>query len=243
MSNWINRILMYGASLAAIVPVMANPLDVTHNSQVTLNHNDSLIFSISLAGSSYPGEIEFVLGGMPLGGPVASIPGTSGVYMPGILFSGTIESLDGSISIPFADANATRLGLPGGDLVMVPGSRSGGSYSGPIDLISAVVTLSSQEAAELFASGGAVIDVHNLGGSITFGYPGAPITNDFSASLISPSGDVSMGARVIGAQCVHTPEPATIGLLLLGLALMIPRVLRRAAEPSPVVAEVRTTDR
>ncbi|MGO9786795.1 MAG: hypothetical protein ACLPL5_08310, partial [Stellaceae bacterium] len=129
----------------------------------------SLLFDISAActfcgpGSSYPGEVEILLGGMPLDGPVASIPGTSGVYISGVLFTGTIESQDGSVSIPLTDPDATRLGLPAGDLLLTPGSVSGGSYSGPVDLLSAEVALTAQEAAELFASGEAVIDLHNAG--------------------------------------------------------------------------------
>jgi len=247
MNNWIKRLLIPSVLLAAFVPARANFIDVTHNSQVTLGNNDDLIFDISLAsfaansGSSYPGEIEILLGGMPLGGPVASIPGTSVVYMPGAAFSASIESANGSVSIPLTDANATRLGLPSGDLVMVPGSVSGGSYSGPIDLISGEVTLSSQQAAELFASGDPTIDIHNTGGSVTFGYPGGSITSDFSASLVTPSGDESMGARVMGAECRPSPapEPGTIGLLLIGLAIMLPRVLRRAPrENQPAPARV-----
>jgi hypothetical protein len=209
---------------------------VTGNSQVTLGNSDSLLFYIS-SNLTDPTEIEIVLGGMPLGGPVSSIPGTSSVYMPNELFSGAIESQDGSISIPFTDSDASHLGLPGGDMVLVPGSHSGGSYSGPADLISADVTLSSQEAAALFASGEAVIDLHNIGGNMTFGYTGAPITNDFSASLIGYNGGQSQGARVMQVDCVHTPEPATIGMLLIGLAIILPRVLRQGSLRGAVMAE------
>lgn len=227
MKNWIARLLIWGVPLAVMAPANANPINVTGSSQVTLGSNDSLLFSISKP-SSYPGEIEMVLGGMPLGGPVASIPGTSGVYMPGLLFSATLESQDGSVSIPLTDPNATRLGLPNGDILLTPGSRSGGSYSGPVDLVSAGATLSSQEAAALFGSGEAVVDLQNIGGSMTFGYPGSPITNDFSASLISSDGSQSRGAQVVQVDCQHhpaVPEPATIGLLLIGLAIIMPRVI------------------
>jgi hypothetical protein len=166
---------------------------------------------------------------MPLGGPVASIPGTSGVYVSGILFSGTLESQDGSVSIPLTDSNATRLGLPAGDLLLTPGSRSGGSYSGAIDLLSAAVTLSPQEAAALFASGEAVIHIQNTGAAITFGYAGVPIGSDFSASLIGDGGAQSVGARVMQVECAHAdaPEPGTIGLLLIGLAIIATRLARR----------------
>ncbi len=117
---------------------------------------------------------------------------------------------------------------------MIPGSRSGSSYSGPIDLISGSTNLSHHQAATLFASGEAVIRLDNLGGSVTFGYPCTTIANDFSASLIICDGKLSMGARVMSAALVRTPEPATIGLLLIGLAIMLPRVLQGMRCPQRV---------
>src|ERR1039457_4440979 len=103
MDNQTARLLLLALLLASVAPVTATTLDVTNNSQVTLQTNDSLLFYISdnsscSHGSTYPGEIEMLLGSMPLGGPVASIPGTSGVYMPGILFTRTLASPAGSTS-------------------------------------------------------------------------------------------------------------------------------------------------
>jgi len=207
---------------------MASTVDVTNNSQVTVGANDDLLIYISSAsfssgnGAGYPGGIEMLLGGMPLGGPVADIPGTSGVYMPGILFSGTLESQNGAISIPLTDSDATRLGLPSGDMLLTPGSRSGGSYSGPIDLLSGVVTIGSQEAAALFGSGEVVIDLHNAGAPVTFGYSGSTIASDFSASL--SIGSESLGAQVSRVECSNAPEPGTIGLLIIGLTLICTRI-------------------
>jgi hypothetical protein len=237
--------------LVSLAPAKANLIDVTNASQVTLGAGDSLIFYISSDlpscgnQSQYPSEIEMILGSMPLGGPTASIPGTSGVYMPGILFTGTIESQNGSISIPLADPDAARLGLPAGDLLLAPGSQSGGPHSGPIDLLSAEVTLSSQEAAALFASGEVVIDLHNIGAPIPFGFSSAPIATDFTASLVSSDGSQSVGARVMQVDCIHNnaPEPGTIGLLLIGLAIIARRQVARTPSSArdPLVAPgVRT---
>jgi hypothetical protein len=223
--------LLVALVLASLVPAAASTINVTNDSQLTLDTNDNLLLYITCGhGSTDPGEIEILLGALPLGGPVVSIPGTSGVYMPGILFSGTAESQNGSVSIPLTDPDAARLSLPTGDMLLTPGSLSGGSYSGPIDLLSAEVTLSSQESAALFNSGEAVIDLHNLGADITFGYPGSSIASDFTASLISSNGSESEGARVMQAECVHTnaPEPGTIGLLLIGLTIVAAR-LRKAS--------------
>jgi hypothetical protein len=222
-------VLLAALLLASIAPATATTLDVTNNSQVTLGTNASLLFYISSSAlSSAPGEIEILLGGMPLGGPVASIPGTSGVYLPGILFSGTLESLNGSISIPFIDSDARRLDLPPGDMLLTPGSRSGGSYSGPIDLLSAEATINSTEAA-LLASGEVVIDLTNAGAPITFGYSGSSIATAFSASVFT--GSESMGAQVDRVECSNAPEPGTIGLLIIGLTLICTRVgLARARQ-------------
>ena len=221
--------------LLPCAPVKAAVADVTSSSQVTLNTDDSLLFYLSTDDFScgrqhfYPAEIAMILGGMPLGGPVASIPGTSGVYMPGILFTATLQSEDGSISIPLTDPNAAHLGLPAGDMLLTPGWRGGGSYSGPIDLISGDGAVPSREAAALFASGEVVIDIQNIGNAFTFGYPGSTMANDFAASWISGNGWQSEGAHVLDVQCVrsNTPEPGTIGMLAIGLGLIAFSVISR----------------
>jgi hypothetical protein len=233
MKNYKPCILTLGVLLAFAIPTLASTINVTNASQVTIYTDESLSFSISAGDAfatdneSYPSDIQLVLGSLPLSGPQDSIPGTSGVFVSGMLFSGVIESQDGSVWIPLCDPNATRLGLPAGDMLMVAGFRSGGSYSGPIDELSADVTLSSQAAASLFASGEAVLNLHNTGPAVTFGYSGSPITSAFSASLVTHGGTESEGARVLKVEHITAPEPGTIGLLLIGIALIIPRLLRR----------------
>ena len=180
MKNITYRLLL--AVLMLTVAAGATTIDVTYTPQVTLQTGDSLLFTLSaeLAScghpSQYPGEIEMILGSMPLGGPTESIPNTSSVYIPGILFTGAIESQNGAVSIPLDDPDTARVGLPTGDLLLTPGSRSGGSYSGPIDMLSAEVTLTTQQAAALFSSGDVEIDLQNIGAPITFGYPNSPIS-------------------------------------------------------------------
>src|SRR5580658_784013 len=244
MNNLTAPFLLVAVLLVTIAPAKASLLDVTNDSLVPLGANDDLLFFISSDalssgnGPSYPDEIEMLIGGMPLGGPVASIPGTSGVYMPGILFTGTLESQNGSVSMPLTDSDAMRLGLPGGDMLMTPGSRSGGSYSGPIDLLSAEATISSQQAAALFASGEVVIDIHNTGAPITFGYSGSPISSDFTASLFT--GSQSVGGQIMKVECSNTPEPGTIGLLLIGLTIICTRLGHMQARQRRY-AEIRIT--
>ena len=197
------------------------------DSQVSLAPGASLLFYLSSSyglhapAGSFPGEVSALLEGLPLNETPAPIPGTSGVYMPGVLFSGTLESLDGSVTIPLLDANAAHMGLPAGDLLLTPGSVSGGAYSGSIVDLSAAAIVSSPEAALLFGSGEFVLELHDIAGDITFGYPGSTITGAFSAATISPDGTLSVGARTMGVQLTQAPEPGTIGLLIAGLACAV----------------------
>src|SRR5260370_34428930 len=102
------RFLTLGVLLAFAVPALASTINVTNASQVTIYTNDSLRISISAGAAfatgsaSYPSDIQLVLGSLPLSGPESSIPGTSGVYLSGVLFSGVIESQDASILIPLS---------------------------------------------------------------------------------------------------------------------------------------------
>jgi hypothetical protein len=228
----------------SLAPLQAGNIDVTADSQVTLQDGDSLIVGLgvwnyasqaSAAGlaSPYPTEISFTLGGLPVDLPASAIPGTSASYTPGMLFSASLESLNGAESIPLFDADAALLGLPDGDLVLGTGSRSGGSYSGPISVLSATVTLSSAQAAALFSAASLepwseafVIRLTNLGDGITFGYSGSPISSAVSASLSSADGALSVGAvplqlELQKVELQDCPEPATISLLLIGLAVCL----------------------
>jgi len=223
----------------SLAPLTAGNIDVSADSQVTLQNSESLTVSLGVwnyasaaasAGlaSIYPAGISFTLGGLPDGSPSDAIPGTSATYTPGMLFSATLESLDGSISIPLIDSNAALLGLPGGDLVLTTGSRSGGSYTGPISLLSGTVTLSSAESAELFSaatlqpwSEAFEIRLVNAGDEFTFGYPGSTLAGDVSASLSSAGGTLSVGAIPLQVELRDCPEPGTICLLLIGLAALI----------------------
>ena len=233
----------------SLAPLRAGNIDVTGDSQVTLQDNDSLLIGLgvwnyaSLASgaglaSPYPAEISFTLGGLPVDLPTAAIPGTSASYTPGMLFSASLESTDGSISIPLFDSDAALLGLPDGDLVLGAGFRSGGSYSGPVSVLSATVALNSAQTAELFSaaelesgSEAFVIRLLDVGDDITFGYSGSPITTALSASLSSADGTLSVGAVPLQVELQDCPEPGTIGLFLMGLAAIA--VCARASQDRP----------
>ena len=175
-------------TLAFLTPAIGCTVDVTNSSQVTLGSGDDLIFYLAVnygQKSAYPAELEMVLGGLPVGGVTDPIPGTSGVYVPGMLFNGTLESQNGSAAMALTDPNASRLGLPSGDMLLTPGARSGGAYTGAVDLLSAGATIDAAQGASFFNSGEVEIDLHNSGSAITVGYPGTTLANDFSASWIS----------------------------------------------------------
>jgi len=232
MSNRTAQLLLVSILISSI-PAVASTIIVTENSTVTLSAGDSLLFSISASNVHNVSGIEMVLGGLPSDARVSPIPGTSGVYVSGILFTGTIESANGSISIPLIDPDATRLGLPGGDLLLTLAGYSSGSYSGGIDLLSASATITTEQASALFSSGEAIIDLHEIRGTYTFGYPGSTLANDFSATLSNCSGTESWGARVMGVNAMTpTPEPGTwnlilIGVTMIGLSIISERVRRR----------------
>jgi hypothetical protein len=233
MKNHIIVFLLGTLALVTAGQSNASTVDVTNASQVTLNQGDSLIFYLSTdyanCNHGYPAGIEMILGSMPLGGPVASIPGTSGVYMQGILFNGTLASPTGGNSLALTDANAARLGLPDGDMLMTPGARTGGTYSGTIDLLSANVSLGSLSAG-LLGSGEVAIELENAGAPVTFGYSGSPMASDLTASWVSADGSQSTGARILDVQCINhgsnAPEPGTVGLFIIGLTVMASRLWR-----------------
>jgi hypothetical protein len=231
---------LFGFALffVSILPLSGDSIDVSSDSLVTLQNNNSLIFDLGMwnyaeqasndgLASPYPAEISVMLAGLPVDAATSPISGTSAVYTPGILFSGDLESVDGSVVIPLVDCNAALLGLPTGDMVLTNGYTSGSSYSGPISLLTASVVLSSAEAADLFAAGSLdpwsesfVLRLNNIGGNITFGYPGASIEDASSASLSSADGTLSVGAVPLQADLRATPEPGSVGLLLIGLAVI-----------------------
>ena len=231
MKNRLARVLLPLFFLAAISP--AAIIDPTNTYQVTVTSGGGLVIDVSSdsrywSHTYYPTEVELLLGSLPLDGPVAPIPGTSGVYLQGYLFAGDMESLDGSVSIPLFNPAAARLGLPTGDLLLTPGSVSGGTYSGPVDLLTAEVSLTPSEISAIFSQSEFVIDLQNIGAPVTFGYPGTPITQDFETALITNDGG-SIGAHALSINALGAPEPGTVGFVIIGLTILGTRFARRRA--------------
>ncbi|MFN7995000.1 MAG: hypothetical protein U0Q18_15440 [Bryobacteraceae bacterium] len=230
MARSLNFAILAGLAFSVAAP--AATIDVTASEQVMLGPNSTLLFDIgstytahAAAGSPYPGEIDLLVGGMQASGIMASIPGTSATYTTGVLVQGTLESADGSISVPLFDANAARLGLAPGDLLLGTGYRNSAAYSGPMSFFAGTVALSSARAAELFASGNVVLRLRNVGATVALGYTGSPIGAALSASFTSADGTLSVGGFARGVQIHQAPEPGTVALLLLGLAILAPRIL------------------
>jgi len=83
--------------------------------------------------SPYPISVSVaVIGQIPQGLTEEALPGTSQPYWPGMFLQGHLESVDGSISIPFLDPNATSLGLAPGYMIGLPGWIGGGGKITPV---------------------------------------------------------------------------------------------------------------
>lgn len=175
--------------------------------------------------SPYPTSIGFLLLGIvPQGQTGKMLPGSSQTYFPDYVFEASLESMDGSISVPLLDVNADRLGLATGHLVATLGTFSAGGGT-PLDVavLSASVSMSAETSAALFGSNlenynnAARIRLVNRGAAFTIGL-GDPYTvgQSISEPGIRGSGPVST-AGIPGAVILHNPEPATIALLAVPL--------------------------
>lgn len=151
------------------------------------------------------------------------------------LFSATLQSEDGSVSVPF------------GDLTVGSGYVSSSAYSGEVLTIGGELDLSLLLSEQVFKSGSAVISLHNAGADVTLGLEYFALRQDLYARL--SGGPLSLGALQgkvrlntlendagAGAQGQAegsaVPEPGSGGLflgggtLLCGLSLVLARDTR-----------------
>jgi len=186
--------------------------------------------------SPYPTSIGFLLmGAVPQQQAGQMLPGSTQTYFPGYVFEAYLESLDGSISAPLLDANASRLGLQTGYLVATLGTFSAGGGA-PLDVavLSGSVSIPLAFSEALFGANlnnynnAARIRLINVGGAFTLGI-GDPYTigQSISEPDIRGLGAVST-AGIPGPVVVHNPEPATLALLALPLAVLWWRVRKRS---------------
>ncbi|HWD97835.1 MAG TPA: PEP-CTERM sorting domain-containing protein [Bryobacteraceae bacterium] len=157
------------------------------------------------------------------------VSGTNSQYYAGYLFSGYLESTDGSVIARLDDPNADRLGLAPGSIVLTSGNVSGQQVA----VLSANLALTQSAATALFGSGAtsawtadAVLVLTNEGDSVTFSMQGASsVRSAFAEPGLSGAGPVQTGG-------------VTLQVLLDEPAIVSQQVAVGQAAPSSIVSSV-----
>lgn len=221
--------------LLAAMSLNGSPIDVTRSKLAWIETGGIITveFGIGNYGRNNPGVSPYpttvgllAIGQIPKGLTAENVPGSSQPYLPGMYLQAYLESVDGSISIPFSDPNATGLGLAPGYLIALTGQFSAGGTAVPVATFQGSVSMSLDTAEALFGSnagsysGAAQIRLVNLGAPFVLGI-GDPYTVGQS---ISEPGIRGLGrvqtAGMPGIVTIHNnPEPSTAALLVLPAAL------------------------
>ena len=225
-----------------VLPLRAERIDVTGQTSVSVRTGQQLAveFGVWNYGKSnpdysvYPTELSFTVAGTKLDGhPVATLDGSTLSYFPDILFTGWLESLDGSVSFPLYDPPASALGLPLGSMLATLGAVTIGSDTVETMVLSGQIFLSDQEAQLLFGTNlsnyndAAVFRIKNLGESFTVGFvPGYPLHAAISES-VRGYGPVQTSGITGSVTLIHNPEPSTWILLSGGLVGILVFARRR----------------
>ena len=232
LAGWI--VLVFATSPLLV----ASRIDVTDRTTAWVHPGASIEiqFGVWNYGWNNPGYSPFPT---EIGVQVIGLEGS------GFWFWGWVESLDGSVSIPFSDPQADSLGLPPGLLLVRPGSYAAGGQE-PMDVavIAGHVELTPEIAALLFGANlgnynnAARIQLLNIGYGFAMGIgPGYTVRNAVSALELGGDGPVRTSG-IPGQVLVSNPEPSTwltLGgaVMVLGLALRRRSAIRsRTGSPS-----------
>jgi hypothetical protein len=193
--------------------------DVSSNTSVTVGKNSALQVSFGTwtyasnnAGHS-PDPLNLQIQAyaqLPISN-ASYIPGTNSQYYSGYLFSGYLESTDGSVIARLDDPDADRLGLAPGSVILKTGNVSGEQVAA----LSANLALTQSAAADLFGSAAtrawtadAILVLTNEGDSVTFAVPGASsVRSAFAEPGLSGAGPVQTGGITLQ---VRLDQPGTI---------------------------------
>ena len=195
--------------LAASLPLAAGPIGVGGETYAWVPSGEEIEIQFGVwnyardnpGSSPYPTQIGL------------QVLGQAGT---GSLFEGWLESLDGTVSVPFDDPNAGLLGLPAGSLLVSPGTfGAGGGDPFDVAVIDGYVYLSEAQSQALFGSNignynsAAEIVLLNMGQGFMLGIgPGYTVRNAVSEPGIGGDGPVET-AGITGLVSVTAPEPAT----------------------------------
>lgn len=169
------------------------------------------------------------------------MPETTARYYEGFLLEGWIESLDGSIRVPFHDPMAAQLGLREGSLLVGPGTfAAGGSAPAGVSVINASLFMPLCTSQALFRSNLTNYDdavrivLRNLGAKFEIGLgPGYTVRNAISEPGIRGAGPIET-AGLTGRVTLNNPEPSS--WLMLAGALTALCLLRHRLKPVPRTA-------
>ncbi len=226
------------------VAASGGTIDITSSALVQVHTGGSVTaeFGVGNYGRNNPGFSPYpftvgllVTGQVPQGVAGESLPGSSQLYFPAIVFEAYLESMDGSISVPFIDSNATRLGLGPGHVIAVLGEFSASGTTVQVANLRASVGIPLSTSEALFGSNvgsstsSARIRLVSLGAPFWLGI-GDPYT--VGQSIAEPGirglGPVQT-AGLPGVVTLQNPEPSTGALLTLPGAVFWWLKKRRAA--------------
>lgn len=184
--------------------------------------------------SPYPTQLGLEIIGQLPSSPAALVPDSTAAYFPGFLFTGWLESLDGTVAVPLYDPNADRLGLPIGTLLLAPGTFAAGGSPLDVAVLAAFVAMPQSTSESLFGpnigsrTNAARIRLDNIGDGFTLGIgPGYTVRNSVSEPGVAGLGPVQT-AGATGQVVVSNPEPST-WLTLAGAIALLGFLRRRRA--------------
>jgi hypothetical protein len=232
------RILAALASLVAatVLPANAGRIDIGDlaSAKVAEGKDVFIHFGVWNYAAANPGASQYptslgllVLGPAPSSGSTLLVPDGTAAYVPGYLFEGYLESLDGSISVPLVDPLAVHVGLPPGFLLLAPAAfAAGGAGPVPVAAIGASVSFSEALSEALFGvavgsyDNAAIIRLRNRGADFEIGLGSTyPVRTSVSIPGVTGSGPAATSG-VNGRVLLENPEPSTWVLLAAGLGLI-----------------------
>lgn len=244
----MNFILKPFTALFALLPALtAGVIDVTDQQLVTLSHGSELAIHFGVWNygrnnptfSPYPSSLGLnIVGLRPALSALTTMPGTTVRYADALLFTGALESLDGSFSVPLTNSYAALGGVSSRKITVQEGSISFGEDSPLAALIlTAEASFSLETSHRLFGPNignyddGAVLRLRNLGADFTIGMGSSyTVRNSIMVPSVRGAGNTETAGIIGRVSATDVPEPSTwlllAGGLMLGVAVPVLTRLR-----------------